>query len=357
MTGRGIDQILPFPSNPTLHESYAKSALEYVALAERVNGTIKKPADFSYVWGDAAGELGRVRPDARIINLETSIATSEDYEAKGIHYRMHPANVPCITSARIDCCVLANNHVLDWGRYGLIETLATLHDAGIQTAGAGRSLTEALEPAAIAAARNCRVLVFAFGTSDSGIPQHWAATDSGAGLAFLPNVSAETASRIAKRILAVRRPGDVVLLSIHWGENWGYQIPREQQAFAHALIDLSAADIIHGHSSHHPKAVEVYRNKPVLYGCGDFLNDYEGISGHEEFRTQLALMYFLTVDPSTRNLVGLRMVPLEIRRMQLHRAGREQAAWLQDVLSREGRRFGTRARLDLDNSLILEWQH
>ena len=42
---------------------------------------------------------------------------------KGIHYRMHPANMRCLTAAQIDCCVLANNHVLDWGYAGLAETL------------------------------------------------------------------------------------------------------------------------------------------------------------------------------------------------------------------------------------------
>lgn len=68
----------------------------------------------------------RAAPDFRIINLETSITTSEDWAPKDIHYRMHPANIPCLTVAKVDCCVLANNHVLDWGRSGLVETLETL---------------------------------------------------------------------------------------------------------------------------------------------------------------------------------------------------------------------------------------
>jgi poly-gamma-glutamate capsule biosynthesis protein CapA/YwtB (metallophosphatase superfamily) len=357
MSGRGIDQILPFPSNPTLHESYAQSAVEYVALAENANGPIEKPVDFNYVWGDAIEELERVRPAARIINLETSVTTSEDYEAKGIHYRMHPANVPCLTTASIECCVLANNHVLDWGCAGLLETLATLRDAGIQTAGAGRNLSEALEPAVMETGDNCRMLVFAFGTGDSGMPGRWAVTESDAGIAVLPDLSTKTADWVAERISALKQPGDVVVVSIHWGGNWGYQIPLEQQTFAHALLDLEAADIIHGHSSHHPKGIEVYRNKPVLYGCGDFINDYEGISGQEEFRSQLVVMYFVTVDPSSRKLISLRMTPLEIKRMQLHRAGRDSAAWLQGVLTREGQRFGTRVRLEPDNRLVLEWQN
>lgn len=144
MTGRGIDQILPYPSNPRLYEDYLTSALDYVALAEERVGPIPRSTAFSYIWGDALEELDRVYPDARIINLETSITTSGEPEPKGINYRMNPANAPCLTAAQIDCCVLANNHVLDWGVAGLHETLETLSANGLKSAGAGRDVVEAL---------------------------------------------------------------------------------------------------------------------------------------------------------------------------------------------------------------------
>ena len=354
MAGRGIDQILPFPSNPTLHEPYARSALEYVARAEDANGPIEKPVDFRYVWGDAADELKLVQPSIRIVNLETSVTTNEDYEPKGIHYRMHPLNIPCLTAAGVDCCTLANNHVMDWGRCGLIETLDTIQHAGIRIAGAGRNLEEALQPAIAEIANHARVLVFAVATADSGIPRDWTATESEPGIALLPNLSIDTATWIAKRMLSARRARDVIVLSIHWGGNWGYKIPPEQRDFAHALVDTGAADIIHGHSSHHPKGIEVYRCKPILYGCGDFINDYEGISGQEEFRSQLVLMYFVAVNPSTGNLIRLEMTPLEMRRMQLHHVRLSEAKWLRDLLNREGECLGTRAILH-GRHLQLQW--
>src|SRR5947208_16970240 len=77
MTGRGIDQVLPHPGNPVLYESYIRDARDYVQLAERVNGPIPRPVSFSYIWGDALSELERAGTDGRIINLETSITTSE----------------------------------------------------------------------------------------------------------------------------------------------------------------------------------------------------------------------------------------------------------------------------------------
>lgn len=258
MTGRGIDQVLPRPSEPRLYESYMKSSLGYVELAERVNGTIPKPADFSYVWGDALKEWQRVAPDAKIVNLETTITTSEDWVAKGINYRMHPGNISCIKTAGIDCCTLANNHALDWGHAGLAETLDTLKNANVKTAGAGRNLTEAEAPATVEIAGKSRVIVFAFGSMTSGIPRYWVAGEGKPGVNLLRDFSDDAVGRIAAAVGNVKRPGDIVVASIHWGGgNWGYQIPREQKVFAHKLVDQAAVDVIHGHSSHHPRGIEV----------------------------------------------------------------------------------------------------
>ena len=136
MTGRGVDQALPHAGNPVLYESCAGDAREYVELAERVNGPIARPVSFKYIWGDALAELEQAATDARIINLETSITECNDcWPDKGIHYRMHPRNIGCLTAARINACSLANNHVLDWGYRGLEETLQTLDGAGVACAG------------------------------------------------------------------------------------------------------------------------------------------------------------------------------------------------------------------------------
>jgi poly-gamma-glutamate capsule biosynthesis protein CapA/YwtB (metallophosphatase superfamily) len=354
MTGRGSDQILPHPCPSELHEPYVKSALEYVWMAEANHGRIPKPVSYSYVWGDALEEIGRFAPSVRIINLETSITTSENFESKSIHYRMHPQNTPCLTAARVDCCVLANNHVLDWGWSGLSDTLAALRQAGIKAAGAGSSSAEAWKPATILR-ENFRILIFAAGTLDSGIAPHWAAAGPAPGIAVLPDLSEKTAEGLAEQVKNAKRPGDLTVLSIHWGGNWGYSIPRDHQAFAHALIDSAQIDLIHGHSSHHPKGIEVYRNKLILYGCGDFFNDYEGISGFEEYRSRLVLAYFVTVASGTGMLLRLEMAPFEIKRFRLQRAGVQDSVWLRDLMRREGSSLGTKATLDARSHLVLSW--
>lgn len=178
MTGRDVDQILAHSCPPGLQEAYVRDARDYVALAEEAHGPIPRPVSPAYIWGDALEELERAAPEARIINLETSVTTSSDF---------WPGK------ASITGCIR--------------------------------------------------------GTS---------------------TVSA--------------RPGGV--------------------------------DLIHGHSSHHPRPIEIYRDKLVLYGCGDFITDYEGITGYEQFRDDLVLMYFPRLDPDTGDLVTLHMTPLQVHQMR-----------------------------------------
>jgi poly-gamma-glutamate synthesis protein (capsule biosynthesis protein) len=67
-------------------------------------------------------------------------------------------------------------------------------------------------------------------------------------------------------------------------------------------------------------------------------------------------MYFVTVDASDGNLLDLTMTPFEIRRFQLHRVGSQEATWLRDVLTREGKCMGTEVSLEGGNRLALQWQ-
>lgn len=356
MTGRGIDQVLPHPCDPQLFEPWMRSATQYVELAERASGAVGRSLDFAYPWGDGLAVLREQGPAARLVNLETAVTTSEDAQpGKFIHYRMNPRNLPCLTAAGIDCCGLANNHVLDWGRAGLAETLASLRAAGLRTAGAGNDAQEAGAPAVIALAPAGRLLVFAFATPSSGTPTEWAAKPSQAGVNVLPRLSVREAQRVAALTAAQRRPGDIVVVSVHWGGNWGFGVPAEARPFAHWLVDAGGADIVWGHSSHHVMGVEVRRGKLILYGCGDLINDYEGIGGHRDFRPELSLMYFPEIEPATGRLRDLHMVPMRMRRLRLERANAQDTAWLRDTLRREGRALGTTVKQGDQGALTLAW--
>ncbi len=354
MLGRGIDQIQRFPSHPHLYENYVKSAETYVELAEQVNGAIPRRVNPDYIWGDALNVMERDPPDIRIINLETSITDSGTHAAaKGIHYRMHPNNIDCIAAAKIDCCVLANNHVLDWGQRGLLDTLDTLDAAGIGHAGAGRNRREARAPWIKEVPGKGRVLVFGVGHGSSGVPRSWAAGEITPGVAYISDLTEQAAGELAERIDRERRDGDFIIVSVHWGPNWGYQIDEAQTAFAHALIDTAGVDLIHGHSGHHRKAAEVYKGRLILYDCGDFINDYEGIQGNEAFRPDLMLMYRLSLDVPEKRLTEVQILPFRLRKFRLEYASPEDTAWLADVLGREYGRFGASVRLDDAGKLTL----
>jgi poly-gamma-glutamate synthesis protein (capsule biosynthesis protein) len=156
-------------------------------------------------------------------------------------------------------------------------------------------------------------------------------------------------------IQGVKGEGDVVIVSIHWGKNWDFEITSAQRTFAHRLVDEAGVHIIHGHSSHHVKAVEVYKGSLVLYGCGDFLNDYEGIEGSGSFRGDLGLMYFAELDPLAEGLRALRMVPTQVRNFRVNRASEVDFQWLKNLLDREGERFGTWVERNSENALLLRW--
>lgn len=354
MLGRGIDQALPHSVAPVLYEPYVKDARDYIQLAERVNGKIDLPVSYSYLWGDALKVWMENAPDLRLINLETSITTHDiPWKGKSIHYRMHPKNVEALKIAGIDHVSLANNHVLDWGRVGLQETLVTLEAAGISFSGAGVNKEKATDPAVFSGEYG-RVLVFSYGSPSSGIPYDWAAEKDLSGVNFLPGLNKEQIGNIKKTVNSKKKPGDLVILSIHWGGNWGYDISSRQRNFAHSLIDEAGVDLIFGHSSHHPQGIEVYNEKLILYGAGDFINDYEGISGHEEYRSELSLMYFPEFSQKGE-LQRLKMAPMRIKKLQLNVARESDAVWVKNVLSREGRKLGTSVRMEEDGSLWLEW--
>ena len=122
--------------------------------------------------------------------------------------------------------------------------------------------------------------------------------------------------------------------------------------FAHRLID-DGVDLIHGHSSHHPRPIEVYCGKLILYGCGDCVDDYEGITGHRGYRADLRLLYFASVDPDTGQLAALRMAPMQARKMRLYHAPAAERQWLTAVLDRISQCFGSRIDLRPDGMLAL----
>lgn len=353
MTGRGVDQILQHPGDPRIPEAYVRDAREYVRLAEAEHGPVPRAAAPTYIWGEALKHLALESPAARIVNLETAItARGDPWPGKEVHYRMHPANLPCLRAAKLDVAILANNHAMDYGRDGLADTLAALRRAGIRSVGAGSSMKEAISPVSLPLPHGSTLHIFAYGSPTSGVPEGWAATSDGPGVAYLPDLSMRTADALLEDIQAAKAPGSLVVVSLHWGSNWGYEVPAEQVRFARRLID-GGADLIFGHSSHHVRPMEVHRDRLILYGCGDFIDDYEGIGGERSFRDDLRVMFLPALNPATGALQHLRMLPFAARRLRLERASPQDAEWLAQTLTRVCKPFNRRVEVQSQRELHL----
>lgn len=356
MTGRGIDQIQQHPGEPTLYESLVRDARDYVRLAEAEHGPVPAPVAPAYIWGEALAEIDRRRPDVRLVNLETAVThRNQPWPGKGIHYRMHPANIGCLTAARIDACGLANNHVLDWGQEGLQDTLHTLQQVGIRSAGAGADATAAATPAVLPLADGARLLVFAWATPDSGVPREWRATAQRPGVALLSRLDEAAAQQVAAQVARWRQSGDRVVVSMHWGGNWGAEVPRLHQQFSRRLIELGAADLVHGHSSHHARPVEVHHGRLILYGCGDLINDYEGITTMGRYDPSAVCLYFVTLSRASGALQQLEIVPMQLRRLQLVHAQPAARRSLQSLFESAGPGWSTRLQAQPDGSWQLRW--
>lgn len=355
MIGRGVDQVMRRPGDPTLCERWARSALRYVELAEERSGPVPRGVDPAYVWGDSPVRLADAGVDVRIVNLETALtARGRPWPGKGIHYRAHPENAECLVAGGIDAVVVANNHILDWSEPGLEDTLDTLDRLGVGRTGAGSDHSEAWSPASVTCERSGRVLVLGLGSQTSGVDPAWEAGPDRPGVALLGSFDDVWIERVDQAIDGSRQPGDVVVVSIHWGPNWGHGVPSAHRRFARALIDNVGVDVVHGHSSHHPMGFEIYQGRLILYGCGDLLTDYEGIRGHEEFRPELGAWYVVALDADTGVMRDLRIIPTKVNRFQLTTPSQEEMEWLAGLFQDKSVTPGFRIERRQD-VLTVEW--
>lgn len=259
-----------------------------VMLGRLVNEALQQVPP-AYPWGDMLPLFQQA--DFRACNLECVLSDHGVPWAatpKTFHFRSDAKNVAVLQAAGMTAVSLANNHALDFGAEALFEMLTLLDETGIYHAGAGQTLSEAAQPAIIEAAGQ-KIGWLAWTDNEP----EWAATATHPGIFYVPP---ERESQQARYLFALigqlKEWGtDWIIVSAHWGPNWGVSPPMEHPAFARALIDVGA-DLVFGHSGHIVRGIEIYRGRPILYCAGDFIDDY-------------------AVDPAERNdysyLVSLEM--------------------------------------------------
>ena len=235
---------------------------------------------------------------------------------------MHPANVAALQAAKVDYASLANNHTLDFKLEGLLETICTLKNAGVAFAGAGETPEEALKPATLRLPRSSEngspsYTIELFSGSDH--PSDWSTVPQ----FHLIDYTEKTRERLRAQLTQKQATASPSLrvFSVHWGPNYSWRPDQEIRDLAHFLIDECGIDIIHGHSSHHIQGVEQYKGKLIIYGCGDFVDDY---AITQEYRNDLSAIWRVIVEGDEQQ--RLRLKALEIFPTRIHRFQAEMLA-------------------------------
>lgn len=289
-----------------------------VMLGRLVNRALQRlPPE--YPWGDTLPLFAAA--DWRMCNLECVISDQgKPWSAtpKIFHFRSDAANVAVLEAARIDVVSNANNHALDYGYDAMLDMLRTLNDAKISHAGAGHDLTAASR-AAISQVRGLKIGVLAFTDNEPD----WEAAAGEAGVWFVPiDLEDPRAVRLLAEIRRARKETELLLVSAHWGPNWGSEPPPGHIKFGRALID-AGADAVFGHSGHIFRGIEIYRQRPIIYCAGDFIDDY---AVDEVERNDRSMIFTLEYD---RNSLGkIRLYPTVIRDFQARLASGREAEWI-----------------------------
>lgn len=330
MTGRLIDRLFP------VHCAPVSEPAESIARTEELLQTVRAAHDdavpHDYIWGFARDAVDAAKPDFRLANLETSITTCSEQQDKRYTFRMHPENIACLTAMGFDCLSLANNHSLDFGRSGLVQTLVTLEQAGIAACGAGLSEALAAKPAIHDLPGGGRILVFGWGFASSGIPETWAVARNKPGIQYIADITAETAAAMARQIAGWRRPGDIVIASLHWGDNWVSTPSDAHRALARLLVDRAGVDVVHGHSAHHLQPAEIHNGKLIIYDSGDLIDDYAGTAGPPQFRHHMGALFFADIDPATGRAVNFFATPVRRASYRLETCDAATSQWIQGAL-------------------------
>lgn len=267
-------------------------------------------------WDDTLPLLAPA--DLRIANLECALSDRGSPwmpEHKAFHFRSDSKNVAVLTAARIDAVSLANNHALDFGEDALLDTLTILERAGIACAGAGIDAAHAMQAARL---RHNGLRVALLACTDN--EPTWAAGPRCPGVWYVPIDAGDRRARVLLRAVERERPdADIVIVALHWGSNWGRAPEPGQAAFARALID-AGADVIYGHSPHVFRGIGIYRGRPVLYGTGDFIDDYAVSPTEPNDESFVFTLAFERAAPRR-----LHLYPTLIDACQAHRARGDRA--------------------------------
>ena len=284
--------------------------------------------DPACIWGDVLDLFAAA--DVRLVNLECVVAASGRPDVRKVFtFRARPRALDALKAARVTFAGLANNHVLDYGPEAMLECLTLLRASQIAVAGAGKNVEEASAAATITA-KTLKVAVLAMTDNEPG----WEAEEDRSGVNFVRydahGLVRPYRERIRSAIDAAREAAEVVVVCAHLGPNWGPPT-RALQVLARQVLEFGA-HVYWGHSNHSVQAIELHGGRAILYSTGDFVDDY---AVDPEERNDLS--FFFEVLVRNAAVDSIRLHPVRIEGLRVHRASPDDARWLSrriEVLSR-----------------------
>ncbi|WP_025676987.1 CapA family protein [Paenibacillus polymyxa] len=203
------------------------------------------------------------KDDLTIANLETPVTTNGVGALNKTYvYKSSPKALTAMAAAGVDAVNLANNHILDQGASGLLDTLKYLDEKGIAHAGAGRNAKEAYAPHYFE--RN-GIKIALLGATRVMPEANWNASAKQPGVA-----GAYDSTAIVKSIREARNQADLVIVVAHWGKERATALEPHQTELSHAFIDAGADLVIGGHP-HVLQGMEQYKGKWIAYSTGNFI--------------------------------------------------------------------------------------
>jgi len=305
-------------------------------LGRLVNDVLSEmPPEFP--WGDTLPLFRQA--DVRVCNLECVISDRGSpwkRTPKAFHFRTDAKNVQVLKAARMDAVSNANNHALDFESEALSDMLTILDKKNIARAGAGRDLAEASRPAFFERGGKRTALV-----SFTDNEPAWEATERDPGVFHVPVDPKDTRAEKLFGLVKTARPhADIVIVSAHWGPNWGYRPKKRHIPFGRLLIE-NGADIVFGHSCHVFQGIEIYKGGVILYSTGNFVDDY---AVNEEERNDESFIFIVEIEEG--RISRIRLYPTLIRYMQAGIAPPGLAEKIAEKMRTLCAEFGTEAMWD-----------
>lgn len=240
------------------------------------------------------------RADLLFGNLESPIAPiGHPFESTGSPvFSAPPVAADALAAAGFDVVSTANNHAWDAGLTGILETLAQLDRVGVPHAGTGRTRAEAQRPVLLAR-HGWRVALFALTRAYNPAPRRFYEHAGANHIAY-----ADTAWLYpAIRDVTARGEADLVVVSVHAGEEYADTIDQTLRPFARGAVE-AGADIILGHHPHVLQTIEWYRGKPIAYSLGNFVFVQHGPW------TRLSAIFRFTIAPD--GAIGVDLLPVRV---------------------------------------------